>query len=136
MNRLVPLFTIALIALSVASCQRKAVHKIRPDFIGYWRHKEIDGERWYIEIDKKSWGTVTVYGLDGKFSKEHLYGENPRKWRYNEERQELTNGIISERFKVNQLPTIAETMIISGYDTVSTGMTYCIINNDYYIRQK
>ena len=44
--------------------------------------------------------------------------------------------MISERFKVDQLPTIAETTIINGYDTIPTGRTYCIIEHDYYIKSK
>ncbi|MNY53330.1 hypothetical protein D3C86_1890760 [compost metagenome] len=82
----------------------------------------------------KSWGTISVYNADGSYSTNNKYGENPRRWRYNPKRQELTNGIISERFKVNQLPDIAETIIISGFDTIHAGESYFIMNNDYYVK--
>lgn len=124
-----------LITLSVSSCQRKAVHKKHSEFVGNWSHKDTNGEEWYIDISEKSWGTITVYDANGSYSKEHLYGENPHRWRYNEKKRELTHRLIPERFKVNQLPTIAETTIINGYDTIPAGRTYCIIAFNYYLKK-
>ncbi|AEA44802.1 hypothetical protein [Fluviicola taffensis] len=132
MNHFTYPFLITLLSIFTTSCHRKAVHKTHPEFIGRWYHEETNGESWYIDMDEKSRGVIWVYGSDGNFSKDHNYGENPHKWRYNTKRQELTHGIISERFKVNQLPTVAETTIISGYDTIPIGKTYCIIKDDYY----
>jgi hypothetical protein len=134
MNRLVALFTTALITLSVASCQRKAVHKNLPDFVGKWHHEEINGESWYIDIGEKSWGTISIYDAEGNYTDKYHYGENPHIWRYNEKKQELTLRLIPDRFKVNQLPTVAETTIINGYDTIPAGRTYCILKDDYYIK--
>lgn len=134
MNRVVSLVLIFNLSFWISSCHRKAVHKKHPDLIGKWHHSETNGEDWYIDIDEKSVGFIWVYGSDGEYSKDYHYGENPHIWRYNEKRKELTHGIISERFKVNQLPTIAETTIINGYDTIPAGETYCIIKDDYYLK--
>jgi|GEM_PF-5755800 len=136
MNRLIYFLTFLFLCFSVQSCHRKFVHKSRPDFIGHWYHKETNGERWYINIDEKSWGDIIVYDADGNYSDKHLYGENPYRWRYNEKREELTHRIIPDRFKVNQLPRVAETTIINGFDTIPAGRTYSIIKDDYYLKSE
>nr|WP_294858815.1 hypothetical protein [uncultured Fluviicola sp.] len=134
MQRFIYFFLLSFLYLPIQSCHRKAVHKTHPDFVGKWHHEETNGESWYIDMDGKSRGVIWVYGSDNQFSKDYHYGENPHIWRYNEKRKELTHGVISERFKVNQLPTLAETTIINGYDTIPAGRIYCIIKNDYYLK--
>lgn len=134
MNRFIFLSLIAFISLSVSSCHRKFVHKIHPDFVGHWHHEETNGESWYIDIDEKSWGNISVYDADGNYTDKYKFGENPHRWRYNSKRKELTHGMISKRFKVDQLPATTETVIINGFDTIQAGKTYCIINNDYYLK--
>lgn len=134
MKRFIYFILILSLCFSTQSCHRKAVHKVQPDFIGNWYHREINGEKWHIEIDKKSWGTITVYNSENKDL--NKFGENPRRWRYNEKHQELTNGIISDYFGVNQVPATTEVLIINGYDTIPAGRTYCIINNDYYLKSQ
>ena len=134
MNRFTYFLLFSLACFPLQSCHRKFVHKSRPEFIGSWYHQETNGEEWFINIDEKSWGDISVYDADGSYSEKYLYGENPYRWRYNEKCGELTHRIIPDRFKVNQLPSVAETTIISGHDTIPAGRTYCIIKDDYYIK--
>lgn len=134
MNRHPSLLLILTLSFWVLSCHRKAVHKNYPDFVGKWRHEETNGESWYIDIDEKSWGTISIYDAAGNYTDKYHYGENPHIWRYNEKKRELTLRLIPDRFKVNQLPTVAETTIIDGYDTIPAGSTYCILKDDYYIK--
>ncbi len=65
MNRIIFL-SLTLCGLgSLQSCHRKAIHKIHPEFIGKWRHEETNGESWYIDIDEKSRGTISIYDAAG-----------------------------------------------------------------------
>jgi hypothetical protein len=124
---LFPLFILSV----MISCQRKAVHKNHPELIGYWYHIEYpDKKRWHIDIGDNSRGTVTVYDSTGKDLE--YYGENARKWRYNEKHKRLFNGNFSPYFHIDQLPAVAETQLIEQFDTIEIGETYCVINGGYY----
>jgi len=120
----------ALLAVLVLAVSCKRIHKRHPEMVGSWEHKDILKKRWYITIDKTSWGTVTVYDSTGKDLEYN--GENGRFWRYNEKNRSLHNGIISPHFQIDQFPSIASAQLIRMYDTVDTGETYCIINGEYY----
>ncbi len=98
--------------------------------VGGWHHVDDVKSRWVIQIDKKSWGTVTVYDSTGKDTEYN--GENGRFWRYNERNGSLHNGIISPHFQIDQFPSVAVTQLIKKYDTIDVGETYCIINGSYY----
>lgn len=100
--------------------------------IGGWHHTEFPNKNhYYIAIREHSWGTVTLY--DSLYHEQTYNGENPRRWRYNEKTKTLTNGLIgSPKFVVDQFPQTATTQIISNFDTINVGDTYCIINGGYY----
>lgn len=116
--------------LFVFSCQRKLVHKDHKEFIGNWVHHDANGEHWYIDIDAKSWGTITVY--DSNNNDLMRFGENPHRWRYNEKKLLLTLRIIPDKFHVDLLPTKAETEIIDQKDTIQPGETYCILDGKHF----
>jgi len=111
-------------------CQRKAIHKEHPEFIGAWSHHDNNDEHWYIDISDKSWGTITVYDAD--FVDQYKFGENPHRWRYNEKKHLLTLRLIPDKFHVDQHPIAASTLIISEKDTIQPGDTYCILDGNYY----
>lgn len=125
-----PFFFLFCILFTVYSCQRKAIHKEHEEFIGDWNHHDESGEHWYISIDAKSWGTITVY--DANNNDLMRFGENPHRWRYNEKKQLLTLRIIPDKFHVDLLPTKAETTIINQKDTIQPGDTYCILDGKYF----
>jgi hypothetical protein len=122
--------SILFILTTVFSCQRKAVHKVQEAFIGGWIHHDENGEHWYISIDNKSWGTITVY--DANNNDLMRFGENPHRWRYNEKKQLLTLRIIPDKFHINLLPTTATSMIINQKDTIQMGDTYCILDGMHF----
>lgn len=118
--------------LSTLSCKKKEIHREHSEFIGKWLHVEANGEHWRLEFGKRSWGTILVSNSTGKDIE--LYGENGRNWRYCEDNKSLYNGIFSPYLYLNQLPTIATIKLISGKDTIEPGETYCIINDDYFLK--
>ncbi len=120
----------SIVILSAFACQRKAIHKEHPEFIGKWSHHDDNGEYWCIDISDKSWGTITVYDAD--FVDQYKFGENPHRWRYNEQKHLLTLRLIPDKFHVDQLPTTSSILIISEKDTIQPGDIYCILDGNYY----
>ncbi|MGV3613207.1 MAG: hypothetical protein ACO1N0_19765 [Fluviicola sp.] len=126
-----PSFITLILLLACGVCSScKRIHKNHPEMVGSWFHRDEVKSRWFIQIDKTSWGTVTVYDSTGKDLEYN--GENGRFWRYNERNGSLHNGIISPNFDINQFPKVADKQMIKKFDTIEPGETYCIINTSYY----
>lgn len=140
MKRIIPfnralIFLLLIITISaMVSCQRKAIHKEHPEFIGDWVHHDTNGEHWYIDISDKSWGTITVY--DSDFKDLMRFGENPHRWRYNEKKKKLTLRLIPDSFDVTQLPSTADSLIIIDFDTIPEGSVFCVLDGKYYLKQE
>ena len=114
------------------ACKKEPVHKVDPSFIGIWKHAENNNEFWYLDIGKKSSGTITLY--DSLGNTKHGYGENPRRWRVKTSENLLFHGQFNKKFHIDLYPQKAQQSIINEIDTIQAGKVYMILDGDYYVK--
>ena len=125
------IIAIALLVILLASCKKEAVHKFDPLFIGTWSHQEDNNEFWYLDIDDKSYGSITLYDSSGNDLQ--VYGENPKRWRVNASKNLLYHSLFNKKFHIDKYPEIAQQTIMNGLDTIEPGKTYMILDGDFFV---
>lgn len=96
--------------------------------VGAWKHYISANEIQYLSIESDGRGKIERY-KDGKFDTD----TKPRKWFVKNDY--LMFGRITpkdEKFKINSYPIVATYNFIDGFDTVTLGDHYVILNNKIY----
>lgn len=126
-----PFGFLILIAVFYA-CNKRNVINTHPEMVGSWRHITNNNEYQYIRIESDGRGHKAFYE-NGQFKSETEH----RIWRIKNEI--LIFGRIKskiDRYDINVYPTTATNDFIDGYDTISIGQKYMILNNKIYAAPK
>lgn len=112
------------------SCKKEAAINVNENLIGIWKHNVDASNTIYLEIDDDSKGYIEYYE-NGTFKSD----TQKRKWLIKDNKLFFGwLGAGDEKFIINQYPSISPNVIISGSDTISTGDTYIVLDEKYYVK--
>lgn len=129
-NRLCCFLLLLFVVATVCGCKREPVIDAHPEMEGRWSHSSTSYSSQLLIIGNSGRGYIERY-LDGELE----YDSNPRKWFIKNEI--LFFGRISggnESFGIIRYPVEATQGFTSEYDTVSTGETYMVLDNQVYVK--
>ena len=108
------------------SCKKYKVEKVAPSMIGDWYHYTGIGYFFSIGIFESGRGNVWEKNEANNGRDSHM-----RAWLVKE------NNLIFSRLKeytfhIDKYPTLADSLIINGFDTISAGRYYMILDGKYF----
>lgn len=112
---------------------------MNPEFIGAWKLRNINYIK-YLEINTNSEGNIVYYDGVGNFESV----TQTRKWLTKDDYlyfgqlgsdDPIGDDKMDEKFKIDLNPTVSNSTIYTGYDTVFTGDIYIILDGKYYTKE-
>lgn len=119
-------FLSALIFL--ASCQKEKVIDIHPEMIGAWVHYTATHDYHFVIIDLDGYGYLEWY-KNGAFDND----TQPKRWFIKDNVLMLGRWAArDERFTIDHYPQTASSESIVGYDTLSSGEPYMVLDGHVF----
>lgn len=115
----------------VFSCAKEELTSGAPSMIGIWIHYSDDQDWEKLVINEDGTGKIEWYANGG------LNNETKTKTWYTEDNRlyfgKSTFNI--KPYSVNQFPQLSTFTTTEGFDTLTQGVRYCKLNNQYFIEK-